>query len=197
MKAGSLDEEYQRWLKQRQGRLVVVGGDARGQRLEYDLRGARLVRCNLGEAVLWNCLLMEAELLGCTLTGATLWAPRLARAQLHECNLDGARVTMADLRHAHVAFGSAIELLAENPDLDCARVLGVDMRRARLIDANLAGAAFVDCDLREAAFVRTPATADPSRSEAVEFIRCDLRGASFEGLGLAGIHFADCRRDVA
>lgn len=102
-----------------------------------DIRGANLIRANLGRTNFIGADLTGASLVNADLSGAKLQHAELADAHLIDANLSGAKLSQANLGGARL-FGA---------NLSKARLIGANLSTARLGGAVLHGAALYAANL--------------------------------------------------
>lgn len=190
-------ERHRRWVAAGatgEGGLDVADLVADGLDLTAaELSGAVLRRVRLQAARLTAARLRGARLEGVDLLDAVMDRADLSGARLEDCRVDGAAAPLTVLE------GTALRRCAlRGADLSRsawsgAVVVGCTLREARLAEASFTGAVMEECDLRGAVFaVTSPGIA--VRTE-LTLVRCDLRGAVWEGRDRAGLRLVDCRED--
>lgn len=190
---------------ERHRRWVAAGGTGAGGLEVADLvaDGLDLTAAELSGAVLLGVRLQAARLTAARLRGARLEGVDLLDAVMARADLGGAR--LQDCRMDGIAAplvaleGTALRRCAlRGADLERSAWTGaiaVDctLREASLAEASFTGAVMEGCDLRGAGFaVTTPGMV--VRTE-LTLVRCDLRGAVWEGRDLAALRLVDCRED--
>ncbi|HTE56517.1 MAG TPA: pentapeptide repeat-containing protein [Kofleriaceae bacterium] len=194
-----------------EGRLDVVGFDAKGSRLGgVELSGARLERVVLDHAVIDAVQLHDAELVDVSVRGAVATSLKVkhahvirgsfAQAQLAIAAFDGAVIDGTSFEganlerstwaNANVTAASFDNANLGNAWLDAGRFRGCTFRKAdfRLITQGIRcttrGSVFEDCDLR---FTRW----DGRDLSGATFVRCKLAGISGIPAALANVRIED------
>ncbi|HEY4177713.1 MAG TPA: pentapeptide repeat-containing protein [Kofleriaceae bacterium] len=137
------------------------------------LDGARLVDVSFRGASLENASAYEASFVGCHFEGLDAFLFKLRATRFERCDFTGANLMRSVWTQCAITTSA---------------FTGVDLRNARLDEA-----VFTDCDLRDADLsVPEPGV---NTARGARFVRCDLRGAKWDGRDLDGVEFVDCRDD--
>jgi uncharacterized protein YjbI with pentapeptide repeats len=190
---------HEAWMKRSfagDGRIVLVRKRLDDAPLEVKrLAAARFDRCRMTKIDLRSANLMDAELVECVLSNAHLLSLRAQRATFRSCNLFGANLAGAWLDDALIEGGEWREAHLDRATLSGADVEDVDFERAVFGDARLNRTVFVGCSFKDADLARKDTGLDMATTTDAVFIRCDLRGASFEGRRFSGTVFEGCQLD--
>lgn len=135
------------------------------------LDDARLVDVSFRGASLANASAYDASFVGCHFEGLDGYVFKLRATRFERCDFAGANLMRSVWTRCAIS-NSAFS--------------GADLRNARLDEA-----VFTDCDLRDADLsVPEPGV---NTARGARFVRCDLRGAKWDGRDLDGVEFADCQ----
>jgi uncharacterized protein YjbI with pentapeptide repeats len=152
----------------------LIKADLGGANLsEADLSAADLLGANLREANLSDADLSAAYLRGADLSRAELGRANLSRAELGWADLRGANLSEADLSEAKL-----VRAFLDEANLCNAKLSGADLRKADLRKADLGGANLRRADLREANLVA-------ANLSAANLVTADLSAADLGGANLS------------
>jgi uncharacterized protein YjbI with pentapeptide repeats len=193
--------KHESWMKRDftgDGRIVLVRKRLDDAPLEVKrLAAARFDRCRMTKIDLRSANLQDAELIECVLSNAQLLSLRAQRATFRSCNLFGANFAGAWINDALIEGGEWREAYLDRATLNGADVEDVDFERAVFGDARLDRAVFVGCSFQGADLSRKDTGLDMCTTTDGVFIRCDLRGAKWEGRRFERTIFEGCRFDGA
>ncbi len=187
-----------------------ISGDAGGKRADIrmkDLRGLKLNKINLHEAVLTGCDLSHGSFVGANFGGADLYGCDFTKANLsHACfdraDMRGAKLTGANLEHASMIevdlrAGQVAEMVWK---LQGASLSKEDKGRAddlkeNLAEANLSKAQMSSADLESADL--QSANFDHANLTKVNFTKAKMGGASLKGANLGEANLSDANLSSA
>ena len=184
------------WVREGQrgeGRLDVVGFDAKGARLGgVELSGARLERVELDRAVIDSVRLHDAELVDVSLRGAVATSLRARRARVIRGSFATAQLAIAVFDGAVIEETSFEGANLERSTWADAKVTAATLDRVSLGNAWLDAGRFRACTFREADLrLITPGIKCTTRGAVFE--DCDLRFTRWDGRDLSGAAFVRCK----
>lgn len=189
-------ETHRLWVRdgrRGEGRLDVVGYDARERRLDVlDIPGVRLTEVNLWHSTLEYSTLDDAVVTDCNLRGANVIAVRLHNADVIRCSFENTHAMRIDLMHARVSDSTFAGALLDKSRWVEARCHRTSFRGAQFGNSLFDNGKFVDCDFREASF-RPTTILPPVTMVGAVFEGCDFRSAYLTRVDLTGATFRACR----
>ncbi len=193
---------HRAWLERGEtgrGRIDWVGRDLSGARDHgVPLRRARLVRCDLGRAIIQLSLMREIYVEASNCDGSGLVSDdashsRWLRTSFRDANLGGSRFEQATLEDCDLSRANL-----NRTTLTDSSVVGCTFVDARFTDTTLDRGRLERCDFRGARFDVQWRDGQVAHAIATTFVDCDFGGATFERYTLSQCRFERCRfHDVA
>jgi uncharacterized protein YjbI with pentapeptide repeats len=176
-----------------EGRLDVVGFDARGARLGgVELSGARLERVVLDHAVIDAVQLHDAELVDVSVRRAVATSLKVKHAHVIRGSFAQAQLAIAAFDGAVIDATSFAGANLERSTWANANVTGASFDSANLGNAWLDAGRFRGCTFHEADF-RLITQGIKCTTRGAVFEDCDLRLTRWDGRDLSGATFVRCK----
>lgn len=172
-----------------EGRIVMCDENLQGAAVR-GLEGARFERCDFSGAMF--SLMDDTELVECIFDEAQFNGSAWDGAHIERCRFHGAWIGLGYFDRTTIEGGDWLGSYLERTSWTEATIRDVSFRCARLVDARFDAATFVGCEFTHANLSRKELEGDLARCPGARFVRCDFRGAHFDGLRFNNTTFEQC-----